>query len=181
MRCLRISNSSGGCLVSTCSGKPRRVEAAHRSAQMGRIAMPRRVGLLARGSWLSAAFPGLGPSGLQASSSPLTVARQRRTCTGFPLPARLLTWPKSYPPPTSPREAGEGPRRGVSGGGGHLRQLFDGGVDPGLRELDVLQLAREVRVIRGHVEVAVPGEVEEDRAGVARLASGRRLFGPRPQ
>src|SRR5205807_10064496 len=68
MRCLRISNSSGGCLVSTCSGKPRRVEAAHRSAQMGRIGMRRRVGLLARGSWLSAAFPGLAPqwpSGLE--------------------------------------------------------------------------------------------------------------------
>ena len=39
---------------------------------------------------------------------------------------------------------------------GDSRQLFDGGVDPRLGQLDVLELACEVGVVRRHVEVPVP-------------------------
>src|SRR3990170_980852 len=39
----------------------------------------------------------------------------------------------------------------------------------------VLQLAGEVLVVGGEVEVAVAAEVEEDDAPIARLAGGKRL------
>src|SRR5712691_3652123 len=66
-----------------------------------------------------------------------------------------------------------------SGHGRDSWQLLDGGVDSRLRELDVLELAGEVGVIRGHVEVPVTGEPKENRQRGSGLASRRRLFGHR--
>src|SRR5207248_4622203 len=60
-------------------------------------------------------------------------------------------------------------------------QLLNGGIDSRLRQLDILQLAGEVRVVRRHVEVAVAGQSEEDHPVIARLASGGRLLGYGPQ
>src|SRR5581483_3057813 len=77
---------------------------------------------------------------------------------------------RSRQPPLAPR--GEAPLRQR----GHSRKFLYGGVDPRLRELDVLELAREVRVVRGHVEVAVSREPEEDDLLLARLAGLQRLL-----
>ncbi len=52
------------------------------------------------------------------------------------------------------------------------REAFDGlqgALDLGLVERDVLELAGEVVVVRGHVEVTVAREVEQDGALLARL------------
>ena len=59
-----------------------------------------RVGLLACGSMPNtAAFPGdMPPGGTMAADSPLTVARQRRTFTGFPSPGALFSCGVEYAP-----------------------------------------------------------------------------------
>src|SRR2546429_8900534 len=56
-------------------------------------------------------------------------------------------------------------------------QLFDRRVDSRLCERDVFQLAGEVRVIGGHVEVAVPRKAEQDGAPLACLPRGSCFFG----
>src|SRR5579859_5225089 len=67
-----------------------------------------------------------------------------------------------------------------SGHGRDTRQLLDGGVDPRLRKLDVLQLAGEVRVVGRHVEMPVSREAEQDGPRLACLACRRRLLDHRP-
>src|SRR5207248_3464186 len=60
---------------------------------------------------------------------------------------------------------------------GRRRQAFDRvqcAVDLALVQVDVLELAREVLVVRAHVEVAVAGQVEEDRLLLPRLVGGLR-------
>src|SRR5438034_3091502 len=68
-----------------------------------------------------------------------------------------------------------------SGHRGDSGQLLDGGIDPRLRKLDVLQLACEVRVIRRHVEVAMPRQAKEDGPLLTSLSSGGRLLSHGPQ
>jgi hypothetical protein len=46
-----------------------------------------------------------------------------------------------------------------------------------LGELDILKLAREVRVIRRHVEVAVSRETKEDGPGFTGFPGCSGLFG----
>src|SRR5205807_4442163 len=64
-----------------------------------------------------------------------------------------------------------------SGHGRDTRQLLDCGVDARLRKLDVLQLAGEVRVIGGHVEVSVPGKAEQDGPLLTGLSCGGCFLG----
>src|SRR2546422_10762726 len=68
-----------------------------------------------------------------------------------------------------------------SGHGRDSGQLLDGGVDSRLRELDVFQLAGEVRVIRRHVEVAVARKPEQDGPFLTCLFGSGRLLSDRPQ
>src|SRR6267143_1719347 len=66
---------------------------------------------------------------------------------------------------------------------GHGRdsgQLLDSGVDPGLRELDVLELAREVGVVRRHVEVAVTRKSKQDGSRFTSLSRGCRFLNHSP-
>ncbi len=72
---------------------------------MRRTTRRREAGLLAPGSTLPRSFPGLMPSGFARARSPVTVARPRRTLTGFPLrrcgigPLRLR--PGRFPGPAA--------------------------------------------------------------------------------
>src|SRR5580704_7902065 len=65
--------------------------------------------------------------------------------------------------------------------GGDLRQFRKRGVEPLLWELDVLELAREVRVVCAEVEMTVARKVEQDHARIAGLAGGRSLLRNRAQ
>src|SRR5688500_18154928 len=57
----------------------------------------------------------------------------------------------------APSRLGLGERR-------RLGKALERGLHVGLGELEVLELAREVGLVGGHVEVTVPGEVEEDHS-----------------
>src|SRR4030081_1026348 len=66
------------------------------------------------------------------------------------------------------------------GHGGDSGQLLDGGVDPGLGELDVLELAREVGVVRRHVEVAVTRKAKQDGSRLPSFSRGCRFLNHGP-
>jgi len=58
----------------------------------------------------------------------------------------------------------------TTAGSSHDRQAGQRLLDRGLRVLVIFELPREIGVVGGHVEVAVPGEQEEDDARLAGLA-----------
>src|SRR5579864_5419184 len=65
--------------------------------------------------------------------------------------------------------------------GGDLRKFCERGVEPLLWKFDVLELAREVRVVGAEVEVTVARKVEQDHARIARLAGRGSLLRNRAQ
>src|SRR5690348_1166599 len=103
-------------------------------------------------------------SGASAIDSPVTGERIVRTCS--PVAATQLP-PMKFSSVRTVTATGEILRG--------RRQAFDrvqGALDLRLVERDVLQLAGEVVVVRRHVEVPVPGKVEENRlllSGLVRL------------
>ena len=58
---------------------------------------------------------------------------------------------------------------GRSGEGGGVRQGGEGRVQVGLRELRILEVPRQIRVVGAQVEVAMPAETEQDHALLAGL------------
>jgi hypothetical protein len=83
--------------------------------------------------------------------------------------------PPLWRPSTADTRRATRPGSVTAGWGPHPGQLRQGTVDALLGQLDVLEAAGEVGVVGGHVEVAMAGEVDQDGAGLARLAGRERL------